>query len=224
MSGESEGADTDAAPRDAAETSPEAVEAKAGEEPTAARTAGSAPEGAGEPTGDRAGAATDYERYVSYLSLFDFSKVPVTRAGWTVRIVAVLFALVLLSRKVTSATAPMLTAKAPAPIPTEENDDYRFRLPERTRREIFADLATAEIAERARAVRENTWKGHVWSREDDRGHFERVAARAAAAKYKISLTQVYLVLDEGLRGHWLGPDGKPLTAWTPPFNPRQNSW
>ena len=60
--------------------------------------------------------------------------------------------------------------------PAEEIDDYKFRLPERTRREIFAQLAAAELAERARAIQANTWKGHTWSREDDRGHYERVAA------------------------------------------------
>jgi hypothetical protein len=159
-----------------------------------------------------------------YLSLFDFGRLPTTKAGWIIRIAAALTALVLLSRRVTSVTAVLLSAKTPTPIPTEEIEDYRFRLPEAKRREIFADLATAELAERQRAVTQNTWNGHVWSREDDRGHYERVAARAAAAKYRVSLSQVYLVLDEGLREHWLAPNDKPLPATTPPLSIRSNSW
>jgi hypothetical protein len=118
----------------------------------------------------------------------------------------------------------MLATKPPAAIPTEEIDDYRFRLAEHTRRAIFAELATAELAERERAIKANSWHGHLWSREDDRGHYERVAVRAVAAKYRVSLTQTYLVLDEGIRDHWPGPDGKPLPAITPPLAIRSNSW
>lgn len=107
--------------------------------------------------------------------------------------------LVLRLRRASAVTAPLLDSKPPPFIPTEEIEDYRFRLPERTRREIFLELAGAELAERRRAVEQNTWPGHLWSREDDRGHAERVQARLTAAKYKISLTQVYLILDEGIR-------------------------
>jgi hypothetical protein len=159
-----------------------------------------------------------------YLGLFDFGRLPTTKAGWVVRFFVTLGALVALSRRVGMATAPILQARSPSPIPTEEIEDYRFRLPEHVRHEIFTDLATAELAERQRAITANTWGGHLWSREDDRGHYERVAARAAAAKYRISLTQVYLVLDEGLREHWLAPNGQPLPATTPPLAIRSNSW
>ncbi len=155
-----------------------------------------------------------------YLALLDFAGRPQSRVAWIVRIAAIGIALFVLWRRVGAVTMPLLTAKPPPAIPTEEIDDYKFRLPERTRREIFAELATAELAERARAIRENTWKGHVWSREDDRGHYERVAARKAAAKHNVSLSQVYLVLDEGLREGWPGPDGKPLPATTPPLDIR----
>lgn len=156
----------------------------------------------------------------AYLALFDFATPPRSKMAWFVRVAAIGVALFVLARRVGAVTMPLLTAKPPPAIPTEEIDDYKFRLPERTRREIFGELAGAELAERARAIRENTWKGHVWSREDDRGHYERLAARRAAAKHKVSLSQVYLVLDEGLREGWLGPDGKPLPATTPPLNIR----
>ena len=159
-----------------------------------------------------------------YLALFDFAKKPDSKVGWIMRLVAIAIVAVALVRRVQAVTQPLLSARPPAPIPTEEIDDYRFRLPERVRREIFTELATAELAERERAIKANTWNGHVWSREDDRGHYERVAARAAAARHKVSLTQVYLVLDEGLREQWLAPDGKPLPATTPPLSIRSNSW
>lgn len=211
--------DTSAGAPDAGESKDESEDEKKAVEPEPAPKAEPAPAAKASPA-----EAGGLKQYFTYLSLFDFARVPDTRAGWVIRALAIVATLTVLSRKVGSATGPMLKAKEPTPIPTEEVDDYRFRLPERTRREIFADLATAELAERARAIQANTWHGHVWSREDDRGHYERVAARAAAAKYKVSLTQVYLVLDEGLRAHWPGPDGKPLPASTPPFSIRSNSW
>ncbi len=172
----------------------------------------------------RSGTARDWRAIVApYLSLLDFGRTPDSRLGWLVRAFILVVAVFLLWRRVGVATRPLLSAPPPAAIPTEEIEDYRFRLPERTRREIFAELAAAEIAERARAIQANTWNGQLWSREDDRGHYERVAARQAAAKHKVSLTQVYLVLDEGLRQHWPGPDGKPLPATTPPLNTR-STW
>jgi hypothetical protein len=167
--------------------------------------------------------AREWRKIRPYLGLLDFAKRPETKAGWIVRILALSIALFALWKRVDLVTTPMLATKPPLPIPTEEIEDYRFRLPEHTRREIFAELATAELAERARAIGANTWNGHLWSREDDRGHYERVAARNVAAKYKISLTQVYLVLDEGLRNHWPAPDGKPLPPTTPPLSTR-STW
>lgn len=169
-------------------------------------------------------AAREWRKIKPYLGLLDFAAKPASKAAWIAKVAAIAIALVALWRRVDAATSPLLSAKPQPPIPVEEIEDYKFRLPERTRREIFAELATAELAERARAVQANTWKGHLWSREDDRGHYERVAARAAAAKHKVSLTQVYLVLDEGIRERWPGPDGKPLPATTPPLNIRSNSW
>lgn len=168
--------------------------------------------------------AQPWRKLEALFPLFDFTCVPDTKAGWFLRIGVTALALFVLGRRVHAEVGPMLAAHPPAALPAVEIDDYKFRLPERTRREIFAELATAEIAERQRAIAANTWHGHVWSREDDRGWQERVAARAAAAKYRISLTQVFLVLDEGIRNKWPGPDGKPLAATTPPLNFRKDSW
>lgn len=160
------------------------------------------------------------EKLAPYLSLFDFAKRPETKAGLAVRYLAIGVALVAIGKRIDVAVMPLLRAEPPKPIPTEPVGDQRFELPEETRRAIFAELATKELAERARAIKANTWNGHLWSREDDRGHYERVAIRAVAAKYRISFSQAYLVLDEGIRERWPGPDGKPLPATTPPLNPR----
>lgn len=160
---------------------------------------------------------------LSYAKLFDFAMWPDSKAGWIVRCGVLAIALVTLGRRIGIAVNPMLSTKPPTAVPTEEIGDYRFRLSERTRREMFAELASAELAERARAIKANTWNGHQWSREDDRGYYERVAVRSVAAKHRVSLSQAYLVLDEGIRERWPGPDGNPLPATTPPLSIR-SSW
>lgn len=152
--------------------------------------------------------------------LFDFAAKPTTKAGWVIRAAVMFVALWFAVRKTAVMANPLLVAKPPAPIPNTEIDDYRFKYPERIRKEIFMEIATAELAERQRAIAANTWKGHLWSREDDRGHYERVKMRELAAKYKGTLTQMYLILDEGIRSKWPGPDGNPLPATTPPWDPR----
>jgi hypothetical protein len=165
-----------------------------------------------------------YFKYRDALDAFDFSRLPFTKAGWLVRIGATVIAGYFLLKGIKTATHPLLGGAPPKEIPSEEIEDYRFQLPERTRHEIFTDLATAELSERARAIAQNTWPGSAWSREDDRGHYERVAVRAAAGKFGISISQVYLVLDEGIRNHWLAPNGEPLPATTPKLTLRTASW
>ncbi len=163
----------------------------------------------------------EWARLTPYLSLLDFGAKPSSRVGWIVRVVVISFAAVVVWQRVSALAAPLVRAKPPIPIPSEEIEDYRFRLPERTRREIFAQIAENEQPTREQALQANSWNGHLWSREDDRGHFERIFFRKLAKQHNISLSQVYLILDEGLRAKWPGPDGKPLPATTPPLNPRQ---
>lgn len=162
----------------------------------------------------------EWKRLVPYFSLLDFGGKPTTRVSWLVRIAVLAFAAVVLYRRLALSTSPLLDAKPPAKIPVEEIDDYRFRLPERVRKDIFMEMAGAEQAERRRAIEANSWNGHLWSREDDRGHQERLQMRSIAGKYKLSLTQAYLILDEGIRSGWPGPDGTPLPATSPPLDIR----
>lgn len=162
----------------------------------------------------------DWSRIQRNLQVFDFAVKPTTKAAWLVRLVVMLVATWFLVKRTTALVSPLLSARPPAKIPNEEIEDYRFKYPERIRREIFMEIATAELAERQRAIAQNTWNGHAWSREDDRGHYERVKMRELAARYKGTLTQMYLILDEGIREKWPGPDGNPLPATTPPWDPR----
>ncbi len=154
------------------------------------------------------------------LSLLDLESRPSSKAGWILRGAVTVVAAVMLAKGAQSVVGPMLRTKPPPPIPSEELPGDKFRLNELERKEIFREFAAAEIAERARGISQNTWNGHAWSREDDRGYIERTTARAAAARHHCSLSQVYLVLDEGIREKWPGPDGKPLAGTTPPHNPR----
>jgi hypothetical protein len=166
----------------------------------------------------------EWRKLRPYFTLLDFGGPPSSRIAWAVRVCVLSFATVVLVKRVSSVTAPLLNAKPLPAVPSEEIEDYRFRMPERTRREIFAQIAAAEMAERKRAIDQNTWNGHLWSREDDRGHQERVELRRVAKEYNISLTQAYLVLDEGIREHWEGPDGNPLSATTPALDMRWDKW
>jgi hypothetical protein len=166
----------------------------------------------------------EWRKLRPYFALLDFGGPPASRVAWAVRVCVLSFAVVVLIKRIDKTTSPLLNAKPLIAIPTEEIEDYRFRLPERTRREIFAEAAAAEAVERKRAIDQNTWKGHLWSREDDRGHQERMEMRRIAKEYSISLTQAYLVLDEGIRAHWPGPDGKPLAGDTPKLDQRWDTW
>ncbi len=162
----------------------------------------------------------EWKKLIPYFSLLDFGASPTSRVGWIVRVAVFAFALIVFDKRVRATVEPLLDARPPPPLPAEEIDDYAFRLPEHERKQIFADIARAEQDERARAIEGKTWDGHLWSREDDRGHAERTYFRSLATKYRVSLSVIYLVMDEGIRKHWPGPDGTPLPATSPPLDIR----
>ena len=115
---------------------------------------------------------------------------------------------------------PTVTVAYPAALKPASAGLVAFGLTEPQRREIFAVLATEELASRQKIRENNNWGGHPWSQEDDRGWQERTTVRELAAKHKISLSQVYLVLDQGIRLRWPAADGKPLVATVPPIELR----
>jgi hypothetical protein len=161
-----------------------------------------------------------FEAVAKIASMFDFEATPTSKLGWFVRISGTLAGIVVIVNTVLATAGVLLETKPPTPLPSQEFPGDKFRLSEERRKEIFEELATAELAERKRAINQNTWQGQLWSREDDRGWYEAKAVREAAQRHGLSESQVYLVLDEGIRNHWLAPNGEPLPGTTPPLHPR----
>ena len=151
-----------------------------------------------------------------------FAPAPLTRSPIVLVLVlcANAMGLAVLVRTVRATLGPMYRTPAPRPVPQPTSME-RFGMTETIRREIFAELADAEVNERRRAITMNTWGGHAWSREDDLGYVQRARAREVAQRYRVSLSQVFLVLDEGIRRRWPGPDGLPLRGTSEPISLRR---
>lgn len=147
------------------------------------------------------------------------TRLPRTRAGLALYAFVQVTALLVFVRVAREALLPLLRTPALAPVPAQTSMT-KFGLTETDRRAIFRELAESEIGERQRAITQNTWGGHAWSRFDDLGYVQRARARELAIRYRVSLTQVYLVLDEGIRERWPGPDGQPLSPNIEPLQLR----
>lgn len=158
-----------------------------------------------------------------WLSLVDFARPAQNAESAWLRLGAILAGITAIFYVARGNLSPLLDAQPLPNLTPDEHVGYRYGLPEETRHEIFEQLAEAEKAERERAITHNTWGGHAWSREDDRGHVEMTLARALAAKHHVSLTAIYCVLEEGIREHWKTADGDTLTPFTPPQDPR-STW
>jgi hypothetical protein len=115
---------------------------------------------------------------------------------------------------------PLTHAKPLAPLPADVGTT-RWGVPIETRRQIFAEFAAAEPTSRAEGTKAFPGAALAWSAEDHRGAYERNKARDLASKYRLSLSQIYLCLDEGIHERWPGPDGKPLDPHTVPLHPRR---
>jgi hypothetical protein len=115
---------------------------------------------------------------------------------------------------------PLTHAKPLAPLPADEGEN-KWGLSPKTRHAIFDEFAAAEPSNRSEGTRAFPGPALAWSAEDHRGAYERNKARELAGKYRCTLTQVYLSLDEGIHERWPGPDGKPLDPKTVPLNPRR---
>lgn len=165
----------------------------------------------------------DVVRARQWLDALDFELPAMSRAGAWLRAIAWTGSAIVLIWVLRSTTHPLTHVPARAPLSGDTHEGHRYGLPLERRKEIFEALAKVELPERKRAIDQNTWGGHQWSREDDRGHYEMTAARSLASRYGVTLTQIYMVLDEGIREKWPAPDGKPLPPTTPPQDPR-STW
>lgn len=90
--------------------------------------------------------------------------------------------------------------------------------PVQTQRALFDEVVREEPAARDRA--RDDWAHHRWSQQDAFGAFERDRASSLAAQKGLTVQDLLLVVDHGLRQHWPGPDGKPLDVATVPLKPR----
>lgn len=137
------------------------------------------------------------------------------RLGWMlVQVVA----LAVVIPPIAKMLAPVTTQPRP-PRLVDGPADARFGLDLATRKEIFSELAATEPRSREAGIA--GFPGLPWSQEDHRAAFERDAVRSIASRRSLNLTQVYLVLDEGIRSRWPGADGKPLMATSIPLDPRR---
>lgn len=90
--------------------------------------------------------------------------------------------------------------------------------PEKDHRALFDELVKDEPADRQRA--KDDFPVQPWSRLDGFGAFEGGRFERIAGAHGFTKQQLYLVLDEGLRRHWPGPDGGVLDVATVPLSPR----
>ena len=72
----------------------------------------------------------------------------------------------------------------------------------------------------ARIESAKKFPNEAWSIEDERAAHERDLARTLAEERRVSVSTIYLVLDEGIRAHWPGSNHKPLDASVVPLKPR----
>jgi hypothetical protein len=117
-------------------------------------------------------------------------------------------------------THPVWSAAALAPVPRDAAGDVRFGLPVSERRAIFTRVVRGEPGYRRLA--ESRFAPHAFSVNDDRAWGEMHDARALDREREdLTLSQIYLILDEGIRRRWSGPNGQPLEATVPPLDPRR---
>jgi hypothetical protein len=94
----------------------------------------------------------------------------------------------------------------------------RFGVPEAERRAIWLELTKHEPQWRQEAARK--FPGDAWSQQDDYSSYVVHHVLELASAHRLHYSVVYMILDEGIRRHWPGPDGKPLVAVPVPLRPR----
>lgn len=85
-------------------------------------------------------------------------------------------------------------------------------------RALFDELVRDEPAAREKAKED--WAHHRWSQQDAFGAIELDRVNAVAAARNRSRQDLFLVIDDGLRAKWPGPDGGVLETTVVPLKPR----
>jgi hypothetical protein len=83
---------------------------------------------------------------------------------------------------------------------------------------VFDEVVKNEPSARGQAKED--WPQHRWSQQDAFSALERERVETVAHSHGLAPQEVYRVLDEGLRAHWSGAEGSPLTATVVPLKPR----
>jgi hypothetical protein len=165
----------------------------------------------------------DLARIHRWVELVNFERSPRWNWAFQAHIVAWILGTLFFASVLRSTLRPITTSHEATALGGDSYEAHHYGMVLEKRKSIFAEFAETEIKERQRAIDQNTWGGHAWSREDDRAHAEMVLARKLAVRHGLTLTQIYMVLDEGIREKWPGPDERPLPPTTPPQDPR-STW
>lgn len=132
------------------------------------------------------------------------------------------FGWVLLAAQVTALVAYAGHLVRATPRPTGEaqvlGDGTRFAMTEARRRDAFAAMMRGENDDRERA--EKAKEGLIWNRNHDSYFHQYEWARIlwTAARLRIPGWKGWLILDEGLRGHWTSAPGVPVLADEAPLS------
>jgi hypothetical protein len=87
-------------------------------------------------------------------------------------------------------------------------------------RALFDQLVSDEPKDRESAL--DDWAHHRWSQQDAFGALERERATKFAREHELTTQDALLLIDEGLRQGWPGPNGVKLDVTTVPLKPRPN--
>ena len=87
-------------------------------------------------------------------------------------------------------------------------------------RALFDQLVLDEPKDRESAL--DDWAHHTWSQQDAFGALERERASKFAREHELTTQDALLLIDEGLRQGWPGPNGVTLDVTTVPLKPRPN--
>lgn len=111
---------------------------------------------------------------------------------------------------------PITDSPRPLRVP-EATETTRFGMTETERRAVFIELVRDSERDRQEAV--TLFRGHLWSGEDERTN--RISRRVDSMGSRRPSSVLHLILDEGIRSGWPDAAGNPVSATTPPLNPRR---